>query len=81
MSFWQKLMKGVLPKETATNMEAESRRWLFQCNKCQEEHSIWDVGGIRWGAAGNPTRYLTCPNCGTGGMYTLSYKKVKSDEL
>jgi len=44
-------------------MEAESRAWMARCETCGNERSIWDLGGIRWKAAGNPRRRLKCPSC------------------
>jgi hypothetical protein len=45
-------------------MEAESRAWKARCEVCRSERSVWDLGGIRWKAAGNPRRRLPCGNCG-----------------
>jgi hypothetical protein len=44
-------------------MEAESRAWLACCEACGHERSIWELGGIRWKAAGTPSRLLHCPAC------------------
>lgn len=44
-------------------MEAESREWVSDC-ACGRTFSVWDVGGIRFKAKGNPTQRLCCPDCG-----------------
>jgi hypothetical protein len=44
-------------------MEAESRQWLAEC-PCGSSRSIWELGGIRWKAAGQPRKLLRCPKCG-----------------
>lgn len=63
MSFIQKLLISVLPEASAKSMEAESREWMHTC-PCGHASSVWDLGGIRWGAAGNPRRLLKCGGCG-----------------
>ncbi len=63
MTTIQKLFRALLPKKWADSMEAESRSWMMRC-PCGHSRSVWDLGGIRWKAAGNPKRLLTCPACG-----------------
>jgi DNA-directed RNA polymerase subunit RPC12/RpoP len=48
----------------AAEMEAESRTWMVRCRKCGTERSIWDMGGIRYKAAGKPKRLIRCTTCG-----------------
>ena len=45
-------------------MEAESRAWMVQCPKCGSERSVWDMGGIRYKAAGTSRWLKRCPSCG-----------------
>ncbi len=45
-------------------MEAESRSWVARCPHCGAEKSVWELGGIRWKAAGSPSVRLRCPSCG-----------------
>lgn len=63
MSRTQQVLKSILPRRWAEAMEAESRAWMARCEECRQERSIWDLGGIRWLAAGNPRRRLGCPHC------------------
>ena len=63
MSRIQRFLVSVLPRKWAAAMEAESRAWLARCEACRHERSIWELGGIRWKAAGNPRRWLACPRC------------------
>ena len=63
MSFVQKLMTSIMPRSWAQSMEAELRAWLARCETCGHERSIWELGGIRWNAAGTPRRPLPCPTC------------------
>jgi hypothetical protein len=63
MSPIQRFFTAILPQRWAEAMEAESRAWILTC-PCGEETSIWQAGGIRFKATGNPTRLHRCPNCG-----------------
>lgn len=62
MSFTQRFFLAILPRSWAKDMEAQSRAWKVRC-PCGHERSIWDLGGIRWKAAGNPRRLIKCPAC------------------
>lgn len=74
MSSIQKFFVAILPPRWAAKMEAESRSWIVRCS-CGYARSIWDLGGIRWGAAGQPRRYLSCPQCGKSSWHTVSYER------
>jgi transposase-like protein len=73
----QDFMKRVLPEKWAANMEAESRSWMMKCPNCGAEQSVWDTGGIRWKASGNPRQMRRCPKCGTTALQTI-YKKLEA---
>jgi len=74
-SSFQKFFKTILSQKKANEMETESRSWMLQCPECKFERSIWELGGIRWKAAGNPHKYRRCPNCGTK-TWLVVYRKV-----
>ena len=59
-----------MPASWAESMEKESREWMLKCNNCGSEKSVWEHGGIRWKAAGNPTRRMLCFNCSTLSAHT-----------
>jgi len=71
MTLLQALLTKLLPRKWAAEMEAESRDWMMRCPQCNHERSIWEAGGIRWKAAGNPKRWIRCPQCGTTARHTL----------
>jgi len=75
-SFWQKLFKALLSKEAFASMESESRQWMVQCQNCKYERSVWEMGGIRWKAAGNQRALRICQNCDQKGWHRI-YKKVE----
>ena len=64
LSGTQKFFKLFVSSATFADMEAESRMWKVKCPNCGNERSIWEMGGIRYKAAGNPRIYRPCPNCG-----------------
>lgn len=57
------LIFKLFPKLGAA-IEAESRTWFLCCPDCGHEISVWDAGGIRYGASGNPRIYTRCEGCG-----------------
>jgi DNA-directed RNA polymerase subunit RPC12/RpoP len=71
MSFIQRLFTRIFPRRWAESMEAESRAWMLRC-PCGFRRSIWELGGIRWKAAGNKRILRRCPQCGTTGWHTLT---------
>lgn len=63
MGWLQNVMTRILPQKWAAAMEAESRAWKMRC-KCGHEISVWETGGIRWGARGRTWTLWRCPHCG-----------------
>ena len=47
----------------ARSIERHSRAWHMTC-PCGHSEAVWDRGGIRWLATGEPRRYLRCQACG-----------------
>lgn len=71
MSRAQRFLTRFGGPELAAAMEAHSRAWLVQCPNCGHERSIWELGGIRYKAAGNPRMRLRCPKCGQAGWHKV----------
>jgi uncharacterized protein with PIN domain len=76
MGFLQRLFKSLLSEDRAGDMEAESRAWMMQCPSCGHEISVWDAGGIRYGASGKPRRWMRCAKCGKRGWHR-TYRKTE----
>ncbi|HWB01826.1 MAG TPA: hypothetical protein VG796_02305 [Verrucomicrobiales bacterium] len=70
MSFFQRLFVRLFPRKWVENMEAHSRSWMVRC-PCGFTQSVWDMGGIRWKAAGRPRWYLKCRKCGERSWHTV----------
>jgi hypothetical protein len=62
------LILKIAPARLASSMEAESRKWMMRCRACDAERSVWDLGGLRYKARGEPTRMIRCPGCGTRSL-------------
>src|SRR4051794_39878345 len=60
----QKGITGRVSPETAATMEAESRTWMVRCPYCGYERSVWEMGGVRYKAAGRSRQLRRCPQCG-----------------
>ena len=74
MSAPQRFFKAILPPAAFAAMKAESRAWMMKCPHCGHEYSVWDIGGIRYKAAGTPKRNAACPACGLRAWTELSRK-------
>ena len=75
MSRIQRFFTHVFPSSWASSMEAESRQWMVRCQSCGYERSIWDMGGIRWKAAGTRWTWGRCPNCGKRGWHKIYHRQ------
>ena len=71
MTLVQRFLKAVFPKSWGEAMEAESRTWMVVCGTCGYQRSVWDLGGVRWKAAGTPRKLARCPQCNTVGWHTV----------
>jgi hypothetical protein len=74
MGLLQKLITSIVPKTWAKAIEADSREWMIQC-PCGEEISIWDAGGIRYKAAGEPRQLRRCAKCGQRTWHRIYRRK------
>jgi hypothetical protein len=74
LSGTQKLFKMFVSEAIFVAMETESRSWVVKCAACSHERSIWEMGGVRYKAAGNPRVYRLCPNCNQRNWHSI-YKK------
>ncbi len=64
MGLVQAFVTRCLPKRWAAAIEDESRRWRVVCQTCGTESNVWDAGGVRYKAAGNPVKLFRCRHCG-----------------
>ena len=62
LSGTQRFFKRWSPSHWFKAMEMESRDWHLVC-ECGHAQSVWERGGIRFGAAGKPVKLLWCAAC------------------
>ena len=67
----QRFVTRFVDAETARAMEAHSRAWRVRCPHCGLERSIWDLGGIRYGATGRTRMLARCQQCGRTGWHEI----------
>ncbi len=72
MSWVQSLVRR-LPANLAADIEAKSRAWKLVCRACGHVTSYWEIGGIRWKAAGNPHKRFRCAACGRVTWHRTEY--------
>src|SRR5690606_32397680 len=63
MSLTQTIARNLLSDRLFESLRAESQSWVMRC-PCGAETSVWDMGGVRWKAAGEPRRMGRCGTCG-----------------
>lgn len=63
-----------MPPKMKAEAEDESRRWVATCPRCQETNSIWDMGGMRYKAAGSPGALMRCSHCGKASF--MQFRKL-----
>ncbi|MEM8741265.1 MAG: hypothetical protein AAGE13_07175 [Pseudomonadota bacterium] len=71
MSVFRRLILRFMSPKTRARAEAESRAWIATCPACGHERSVWEMGGLRYGASGAPRWRLTCPACGATGWHQV----------
>lgn len=57
--------------KTRLAAETESRAWIATCGQCGRQRSVWDLGGLRYKAKGEPKIRVACEQCGHHGMQRL----------
>lgn len=71
----QKIMRLFSSKKRFEAIKKESMEWNFSCPSCDKETSVWDIGGVRYMAKGNPKMRIQCPKCGENITTELVHDK------
>lgn len=71
MSWFQRMLWIMMPSRYFKAVEAESRLWMAKCDACGYTQSLWERGGVRWKAAGEPRTHLKCPQCGKRSWHKI----------
>jgi ribosomal protein S27E len=67
----QSFLARILPRTWMASLEAGSRAWHTRCSSCGHESNVWDMGGIRWKAAGMPLSQMHCLGCGKTTLHRI----------
>lgn len=75
MSTVQQLAEKLLPASWFCRVRNSSEHWMIQCTKCNSERSVWDAGGIRFGASSAGKRIAAkCSRCDAVVAARVYYK-------
>ena len=68
----RKILQKILSEQQFEKIKESSKQWFSICTKCGYSVSVWDSGGIRFGAASKDKRVLGfCPDCGKKRFFRL----------
>jgi len=73
------LLELMLPSRVYATIEADTRKWLIEC-PCGHRRDLWEMGGIRYKAAGEPRRLMRCPHCGHLTWHKIRKKTQQESE-
>ena len=64
-----------LGAEARAKAEEESKHWMAECPHCHQKTSIWDLGGVRYKAAGDGSwAAYRCTHCGKLGWHHIRWE-------
>ena len=76
-----RFLRRVLPLRAFAAVRAGTKEWLAAC-PCGHKRDIWDYGGVRYKATGEPLRLLRCPACGRMSMHRVRKKtEIEKHEI
>lgn len=78
MAVEHKFLKFILPDKAFAAVRDGTRLWLIEC-PCGFKRDLWDVGGVRYKAVGEPRNYLSCPKCRKGTWHKVR-KKTEAEK-
>lgn len=75
MTLVQDIFARAMPQALAARMEAEARAWIGRC-PCGFGQSMWERGGVRWGASERPRQVLKCPRCNAFTVHSVTRERA-----
>jgi hypothetical protein len=73
----QRIVLRLMPRR-AEAIERESREWFVTCPNCGLERSIWDLGGVRYGAKSRgKSTGIKCRQCGKRSMHPVERRPAQ----
>jgi hypothetical protein len=68
-----RVLRALLPQRAFAAVRAGTKEWLIEC-RCGHKRDLWEAGGVRYKAAGEPRQYLPCPACEEGTWHRTRRK-------
>lgn len=66
-------LRFILPAKAFAAIKAGTKEWLAEC-PVGHKQDLWDAGGVRYKASGEPRRLGHCPDCGKSAMLKIRKK-------
>ena len=79
MAAKHRFLRFVLPVWAFVAVRAGTKQWLLEC-PCGHKSDVWDSGGVRYKATGEPLQLGRCPACGRTTMHKVR-KKTEVEKL
>jgi transposase-like protein len=73
LSFFQVLVQAIFPAQSFEKMREHSMKWRVQCDTCGDGQSVWELGGVRFGATSGKKTRFKCPSCACSRTATLTF--------
>ncbi len=73
-----RFLRWILPAKAFAAVREGTKRWLLEC-PCGFRRDLWDAGGVRYMAAGEPRRLAWCPGCRKATWHRLR-KKTETEQ-
>ncbi len=65
------LILKVMPRRWREDAIRDSKLWITDCTACGHQSNVWDLGGMRWRAYGEPLTSMRCLGCGKVAMQRI----------
>ena len=73
LSGMQLMLRRRTSPELFAAMQRESRLWKALCPHCGADTPLWEMGGVRYKALGEPRKRMRCPSCGRTGWLRIHW--------
>ena len=79
MTAEHRFLRFILPDRAFAAVKAGTKQWLAEC-PCGHKRDVWDSGGVRYKAFGEPRDLARCPACGKMTWHRIR-KKTDAEKL
>jgi hypothetical protein len=73
LSGMQRMLQRRTSPELFAAMARESGLWKAECPNCRADTPLWEMGGVRYKALGEPKKRMRCPSCGQTGWMRIHW--------